>query len=207
MKKMLIVENDNFLKELLTNYFNDSGKYQVVASITDASYAPSLCYELDVDVALLDICTDDGNYGGIRAGTEIKQLYPYIKVILMTGIPEANFISQAHSGKIDSFLYKSDTIENLFNAVEMTVSGENIWPEEEEHPFTKLEISLSPREKEVARLICCSCLTRSEIAQKLDLSPNSVKTITSRIFVKTGVDNARELMKFMLVNNFFLPEE
>ncbi len=204
---MLIVENDNFLKELLCEYFNNSGNYKVVAAVTDASYAPSLCFELNVDVALLDICTDDGNYGGIKAGTEIKKRYPHIKVILMTGIPEANFISEAHSGKIDSFLYKSDTIENLYNAVELTMSGKSIWPEEGEHPFVKLDISLSAREKEVARLICIGCLTRSEIAKKLDISPNSVKTITSRIFVKTGVDNARELMKFMLANDFFLPEE
>ncbi len=209
MYKMLIVENDNFLKELLTEYFNESGKYKVVGSITDASFAPSICHELGIDVALLDICTDDGNYGGIVAGTNIKRMYPHIKVILMTGIPEANFISEAHLGKIDSFLYKSDTIENLYNVVEMTMAGENIWPEEDEgsRQFSKLEIALSNREKEVARLICCNCMTRIEIAEFLDISPNSVKTITSRLFTKVGVDNARELMKFMLANDFFIPEE
>lgn len=203
---MLIVENDNFLKELLTEYFNDSEKYKVVASITDASLAPSICFELGVDVALLDICTDDGNYGGIVAGTKIKRDYPHIKVILMTGIPESNFIAEAHSGKIDSFLYKSDTITNLYNVVEATMAGENIWPEES-NQFSRSHISLSNREKEVARLICCNCLTRTEISEQLGISPNSVKTITSRIFVKVGVDNARELMKFMLANDFFIPEE
>lgn len=207
MYKMLIVENDNFLKELLTEYFNDSGMYKVEASITDASFAPSLCFELGIDVALLDVCTDDGNYGGIKAGTIIKRTQPHIKVILMTGIPESNFISEAYSGKIDSFLYKSDTIENLYNAVEATMSGKNIWPEDEDTQFAKLDIPLSEREKEVARLICCNCLTRNEIATLLEISPNSVKTITSRIFIKIGVDNARELMKFMLANDFFIPEE
>ena len=49
---MLNVEIDNFLKELLCEYFNNSGNYKVVAAVTDASYAPSLCFELNVDVAL-----------------------------------------------------------------------------------------------------------------------------------------------------------
>ncbi|MDO5690802.1 MAG: response regulator transcription factor [Tissierellia bacterium] len=205
MIRMLIVENDNFLRELLVRYFDATGKYKVVASFLDASRAISHCKKYNVDIALLDICTEDGNYGGIRAGKEIKRQLPQVKVILMTSIPELSYLSEAKNAMIDSFVYKTDTIESLYQAVEDTISGKSIWPVEEHITSNTPTFQLSQREKEVARLICCECLTRNEIAEKLGISPNTVKTLTDRVLEKTGVQSIRELLRYMLSNDYFLP--
>lgn len=204
---MLIVENDCFLRELLKNYFDNSKEYEVSAVLSDAGLAPSLCFNRHIDVALMDICTDDDNRGGIKAAEVIKRRDPRIKVILMTGVPETNYIAEAKAAGVNSFLYKNDTIENLYETVERTMAGEEIWPNVDERKPKGIDFVLSDRENEVARLICCECLTRYEIAERLSLSPDTIKTITSRIMVKANVNNIRQFMKLMLSNDYFKPED
>ncbi|MDO5726082.1 MAG: response regulator transcription factor [Tissierellia bacterium] len=207
MKKILIVENDVFLRELLVKYFEDSNKYIVTAAIAEATYAANLCSSGKVDLALMDICTDDDNRGGIKAAGNIKKKYPNIKVVLMTGVPETDYMKEAKAAGVDSFLYKTDSVDKLLDVVDKTLDGKSIWPELSETPLKNITFTLSQRENEVARLICCECLTRQEIAKRLYLSPDTVKTITSRILVKVGVDNIRQLMNFMLANDYFKPED
>ncbi|NLY09483.1 MAG: response regulator transcription factor [Tissierellia bacterium] len=203
MKKILIVENDGFLRDLLTDYFNATGNYKVVASIGDASLAPTLCSKNQVDLALMDICTNDDSRGGIIAAGIIKNNFPHIKVMLMTGVPEADYMKEAKAAGVDSFIYKTDTIEKLLEAVEDTMLGDNQWPELLDTPLKNFNFSLSPREQEVARMICCECLTRQEIAHTLSISPDTVKTVTSRIIDKVGVENIRQLISYMLINEYF----
>lgn len=207
MKRMLIVENDGFLRELLKNYFDDSHEFEVSAVLADASLAPALCFNRPIDILLMDICTDDDNRGGIKAAEIIKRRDPRIKIVLMTGIPETNYIKEAKAAGVNSFVYKNDTIENLYDTVKRTMEGEEIWPSVSEKMPNTLNLYLSERENEVARLICCECLTRQEIGERLNLSSDTIKTITSRILLKANVPNSRQLMKLMLSNDYFKPED
>lgn len=206
MKNMLILENDRFLRDLLTQYFNDSKKYTVVSSLDNSKDILEICFNKRVDVGLLDICIEEDSRGGIRVGKKIKKYYPRIKVILMTGVPELSYIQEAREAKVDSFIYKHNTIEDLFDAVDKTMKGKNIWPEFNKMENNSLSFLLSPREEEVARMICCECLTRAEIAERLNIQPGTVKTITSRILVKTNVKNIRQLMALMLSSQYLKPE-
>ncbi len=203
--RIVTVDNDNFLLELLCDYFEASKKYHVVGCTANAQEAFALCCNHFAHVVLMDISTDDGKFGGIRSGAIIKRVLPHIKVILITGLPEVGYIQQAKDGKIDSFLYKTDTIENLYHAVEETMQGKHIWPEE--NLPTSDSSALSERELEIARMICCQCLSRREIADILQLSPNSGKTYTHRIYNKVNVNSFRELMKYMLVNDLILSDD
>lgn len=204
-KQMAIVENDNFLLELLCDFFDESGKFDIVYCTADADACLQYHTTHPLDVVLLDISTDDGKYGGLKAGIRIKSEDPACKVILMTGLPEVSFLRQAKEGNIDSFLYKTDTIRHLYEAVEQTMEGRHIWPKKMP-PLTET-VELSERELEIARLICCRCMSRREVAETLQLSQNSVKTYTERIYQKLNVENTRELMRYILVNDLLLPDE
>jgi len=57
----------------------------------------------------------------------------------------------------------------------------------------KHAVKLSPREQEIVTLVSMGN-TNKEIADKLFLSPDSVKTYLKRIFVKTGVSSRTELV-------------
>jgi len=53
-------------------------------------------------------------------------------------------------------------------------------------------MALTPREREVARLVAAG-LCNKDIAKVLNLSPNTVKNVLLRIFPKVGVTNRTEL--------------
>ncbi|MDO5713532.1 MAG: response regulator transcription factor [Tissierellia bacterium] len=207
MKGILLIENDGFLRELLVKYFEETKRYEVIGAMAEGSNVLELCEQGNIHLALMDICTDDDNRGGIKAAKMIKTKYPDIKVVLMTGVPETDYMKEAKEAGVDSFLYKTDSLDKLLEVVDKTMEDYSIWPELSETPLKDITFTLSKRENEVARLICCECMTRQEIAKKLFISPDTVKTITSRVLVKVGVDNIRQLMSFMLSNDYFKPEE
>lgn len=207
MRKMLIVENNTFLRELLVKYFEEDARYGVVTSTSNASHAAELCKTMQMDMVLLGICTEDGNYGGIKGAADIKKEQPDVKVVLMTSLPELSYITEAKKAGVDSFIYQTDTLDHLHHLIDQTMEGESVWPDTEGIPSRAPTFELTKRETEVARLICCECLSRNDIAKRLGISPNTVKTLTDRIVSKVGVNSIRELLRFMLSNNYFLPDE
>ena len=207
MKGIIIVENDGFLRELLVKYFEETNKYYVYGAYPTTKDILRNCNHPDITLALMDNCTDEDNRGGIKGARKIKRRFPHIKVVLMTGIPETDYMKEARAAGVDSFLYKTDSLDKLLEVVDKTIEGNCVWPELAETPLVNMPFTLSNRENEVARLICCECLSRKEIATKLNISPDTVKTITSRVLAKVGVDNIKQLMSFMLSNNYFKPEK
>lgn len=59
--------------------------------------------------------------------------------------------------------------------------------------------SLSPRELEVLLLVAQG-LGKTEMAQRLGISPNTVETHRQKLRVKLGLDNQHELLKFALAH-------
>ena len=55
--------------------------------------------------------------------------------------------------------------------------------------------SLSPREKEILRLLSEGCSTK-EIAEKLVISPSTVQSHRSNLMTKLGLSNRRELIQY-----------
>ena len=187
------------------NKYLPQRRYEVAASISSAELAIIKCKQQPIDLILMDVCTK-GSKNGIDAAAEIKQQFPNIKIIIVTSMVEVSYLERAKDAKADSFWYKDLSREELIDVIDRTMAGEHLFPGET--PRVKLGLATSAeftsKEIEVLRLVC-EGLEYGEIAEKLNVSVNTVKTHVSHILQRTGYANKTRLAIAVTNKNFIIP--
>ena len=72
MIKIVIVEDQNMLRDSLTFTINSQNNMRVVASLSDAADALEAVKRTNADLVLMDVCTENDS-SGIVAAAKIKQ--------------------------------------------------------------------------------------------------------------------------------------
>lgn len=205
MKQALIVEDQRIPREYMERLITEGGKYALAASVSGADVAIALCDRVPVDLILMDVCTA-GNKDGIEAAAEIKAAHPDIKIIIVTSMVEVSFLERARAAGVDSFWYKDISPESLIDVIDRTMAGERLFPDKA--PKVKLGLAesseLTAKEIEVLRLVCDG-LEYSEIAERLAVSVNTVKTHVSHILQRTGYANKIRLAIAVTNKKFIIP--
>ena len=191
--KVLIVEDDSMVRQLLEMFIERSEKYSLSAAIDDASLAPLYCSKGDIDLVLMDIRTAM-RANGLDASEIIKEKYPHIKIIICTSMPEHSYLKRAKEIGVDSFWYKQVVEDEFFELMDRTMAGESIFPESS--PELKLgnasSSEFTERELEVLREIMTGD-SNQEIAERLAISVSTLKTHLQNLQEKTGFRNRTEL--------------
>ncbi len=190
MIRILLVEDQVITRDSLASLINNREGMKVVGSLGNAGHALQFCQKLTPDLILMDVCTEN-NESGIKAAAEIKNKYPEIKIIIMTGMPEITFLEGSRRAGVDSFLYKNVKGETLLATIESTMQGYAIFPQKTVSTLPG-SLSFTETEKNVLRLVC-EAKSRKEIAKELAMSEGSVKAVVTDILNKTGYDS---IMKF-----------
>ena len=198
MIRIMIVEDQTMVRDALKGSLAGAGDFSVVASIADAALAPLYCERVKPDLVLMDICTENDS-NGLDAAALIKQKFPAVKVIMMTGLPEVTFVERARAAGADSFVYKDASMAELERLIRETCAGHGSYPREREKELNFDE--LTRREKEVLRLIC-EGMSRKEICDALGITINSVKTHLANILSKTGYESVAKLAIYAVSHGF-----
>ena len=205
MMQVLVVDDQRMPRDNMEQILAASGRYEVAASISRAGLAIIKCKQQPIDLILMDVCTK-GSKNGIDAAAEIKQQFPNIKIIIVTSMVEVSYLERAKDAKADSFWYKDLSREELIDVIDRTMAGEHLFPGET--PRVKLGLATSAeftsKEIEVLRLVC-EGLEYGEIAEKLNVSVNTVKTHVSHILQRTGYANKTRLAIAVTNKNFIIP--
>ena len=163
------------------------------------------------DVVLMDVRMPVLN--GIDATARISQLYPSIRVLVLTTYDQDEFAFGALSAGASGFLLKDTRTPQLHQALRAVNSGDAILtPRITRELLNRHMLSpvasprqraarqrlddLSPREREVADLVAQG-LTNAEIAQRLVLAPDSVKKNVTRILTKLDLRDRVQLVILM----------
>lgn len=191
--QVLLVEDDAMARQLLEIYVNKSENYELAGTVESALFAEVFCRTHPVDLILMDVCTAM-NVNGIDTAQNIKKHLPKIKIIIITSQPEYSYIDRARRAGVDSFWYKSSTVEDIIDLMDRTMNGESIYPDNT--PVLKLgdtwSENFSERELEVLRLVVAG-ETDAAIAEKLFISLATVKTHVQNMKKRTGFRNRTEL--------------
>ena len=193
MTQVLIVEDQQMPRQLFESFIRNSKNYEIASSIRNADLADIYCEKQQVDLILMDVCTAmDAN--GLDASERIKKKYPHIKIIIVTSMPEFSFLDRAREIGVDSFWYKEVSEEPILDLMDRTMAGESIYPDRTpEIQFGNiLSSELKERELEVLRELTGG-YTNSEIADRLGLSPNTVRDYIKSMTEKTGFRTRTEL--------------
>ena len=192
--KVLIVEDQQMPRQLLEIFISSNKDYIHQASLNDASLALAYCQNKSVDLILMDVYTFQGN-SGLLAAEEIKKQFPNIKIIIVTSLPEYSWIKKAKEIGVDSFWYKDENKENIIEIIDRTMKGEHIYPDET--PMVKFgqvtNHDLTDRELEILKEMLTGD-SNQEIAERLFLSPGTVKRHVENLLFKTGFHTRTELV-------------
>jgi DNA-binding NarL/FixJ family response regulator len=154
------------------------------ATASNAEEALELARGDTPDIALVDL------FLGERSGAELcealREVSPKTKVLLISGVgwisPEA-----AKAAGAAGFISKDWSADEVANAVRMVGRGMTVFARQTDGPA----IPLSQREREVLELIGEGATNR-EIAERLYLSPHTIKDHTTALYRKLGVRNRAE---------------
>jgi len=191
--RVLVVEDQVLPRETFEMIINASDRYELAGSVDNAAVADIICAGGNVDLVLMDIVTKNGN-SGLKAAEEIKKHYPEIKIIIITSMPEASFLTTAKSIGVESFWYKEIHDETLLSVMDKTMSGMHVYPNEA--PVVMIgklrSDEFTDAELRILRELAYGA-TNSEIAEKYNLSVRTVETHVRNMTTKTGLKNRVEL--------------
>ena len=204
--KIMIVDDQFVSRELFKLYIEQSPEYEVLYCIDTAMFADTYVLKAPLDLVIMDILMNDGS-NGLDAAEKIKKLKPNLKIIAVTSMPEVSWMERARKIGIESFWYKDVSEETLIDIVHRTLNGESIYPDAT--PVVMLGMAKSseftPREIEVLRLLTTGA-GNDEIAEKLDISQNTVKTHIKHLLEKTGFETRTQLAIQSRVTGFVIED-
>jgi DNA-binding NarL/FixJ family response regulator len=147
--------------------------FTVVGTARDGTEAVRITGELRPDVVLMDVRMPgmDGIEATRRLVAESEVDGP--RVLILTTFDLDEYVYDALRAGASGFLLKDVTAERLFDAVRVVAAGEAL-------------LAPTPRETEVLRLIA-EGLSNPEIAARLSVTEETVKTHVSRVLNKLGL--------------------
>ena len=157
------------------------------------------------DIILMDV--NLGKESGIELTKELLEKNKSLKMIALTMHDDEFVIRQMLDAGVVGYLLKNTGGEELIRAIQTVMNNEKYFSnrvaltllnERTEEPHdntTELLSSLSPREKQILKMIV-SEMTNEEIAEELFLSKRTVDGHRQKLITKLGVRNTAGLVKF-----------
>ena len=203
MYRVLIVDDHESMCDSLSLALTNTGGFTVVGKLLSAAHAKLYCEKLKPDLVLMDVCTE-GNASGLGATEILRDKFPDIKIIVMSGFDEVTYAPRAKEAGAHAFVFKSKSLDYFVEVANKVMQGETCWPEPKTIPMPAGEAPLTVREMEVLRLLC-KHMTTKEIAEELFISPDTVKYHKSNMLAKTGFTKAVDLAFYMISNGWINP--
>ena len=204
MYNIIIIDDHKLLRDMIADALSSEENLNIVATDGNAKNAIALCEKHKPDLVLMDICTED-NSNGLTYSKMIKELYPNIKIVIMTGVPDLNFINEAKEYNIDSFIYKSISKDSLVMTIKHTLDGYSIYPTDKvKTNVPNIIANLTSTELKILTTYC-RLLDREEVASELGISIRTLKSHIASIYEKTGYNSLTKLSIYCVVNSLIVP--
>ena len=179
-RKILVVEDESLLRNLIANLLESEGfLVQTAGSAVEAKRVAKL---FDPDLALLDIELGDGP-NGLDLAESLLALYPGLSVFFLTHIAEPRLVDRHKKvvSKNTGYLVKSRVAEPsyLVSALDAAMRGKVGIDQQHfktpDHIFTKLSNTQLDVVKDLA-----AGLTPSQIAVRRGTTPRAVRNVVAR---------------------------
>ncbi|MER7170333.1 response regulator transcription factor [Streptomyces mesophilus] len=193
--RLVIADDHELVRAGYAGLLATQPDFEVAGTAKDGAEAVRICRELTPDLVLMDVRMPVMD--GIEATARLADTG--IRVLMLTTFDLDEHVYDALGAGAGGFLLKDVTAEKLFDAVRVVAAGEALLAPTVTRrliaEFARLRPSarpaadlaaLTPRETQVLRLIA-EGLSNPEIAARLHVSEETVKTHVSRVLAKLGL--------------------
>ena len=202
---VLLVDDHALVQRGFRRLLEDDPDVAVVGEGSTGDEAITLAKELKPTVIVMDAAMPGTN--GLAATRTIMSSTPSALILMLSMHAEETLVRQAMAAGARGYVLKNALDLDLAAAVKRIAAGETVLDPALAQPATlagERNKRLTPRELEVLQLICDG-LSNREIAEKLELSANTVAVHRANIMNTLGVHKTAELVVYALQNGLVNP--
>jgi NarL family two-component system response regulator LiaR len=204
--RVVVVDDHPMVRTGLTAILHTAVDIEKVGEAADGEEAVRVCSEVRPDVVLMDLQMP--RMDGIAAIRELRHHDPPPQVLVLTTFSDDHLVQEAlHAGAI-GYLLKDIKVEMLVEAIRAAKAGRSTLssavtlalvhaitgtPARSTPIISTSQPYLTEREREVLEQMVAGRHNR-EIAQRLVITPATVKYHIKRLFAKLGVSTRTELV-------------
>lgn len=205
---LIIVDDHLIFRQGLKAILKTQNIANVVGEASNGKDFIELLSHCTPDIVIMDI--DMPHMNGMEATQKALELLPDLKIIALTMFSDEEYCYKMIDLGVKGFILKSSGISDVELAIPDVLNGKSYFANEilrkiinnlgRKSSQSQLEfVDLTNREKEVLQHICLGSTT-DEIAEKLNISPKTVKSHRSNLLEKTACNNTPRMIIYALKN-------
>lgn len=203
---VLLVDDHRMVVLGLRTLFHNRPEVAVVGYAHTADEALAACREQEPQVAVLDVALEGSEMDGFELCRRIRAEQPAVEIVFYTGIDELGVAERAFAAGAKGVVSKGDAPGDLLKAVLLASRGRS---------YTSAAFAaradgrdfqdLSPKQLTVLRYLAQG-LERREIAERMGIGEETVKSHTSELRRKLGARTSAQAVAIGLINSLFEPD-
>jgi len=205
---IIIVDDHLIFRQGLKSIITLENIANVIGEASNGIELIQLLTHLKPDVVLMDI--DMPHMNGLEATEKAIEIMPDLKIIAFSMFSDEEYYYKMIDRGVKGFILKTSGINELENAIQNVMMGDSYFSNELLRKIithygrttttkSSNHDNLTGREIEVLQQICLG-LSTDEIAEKLFISPKTVKSHKSNLLEKTVCKNTPALILFAIKN-------
>ena len=203
--RILLIDDHRLFNDGLKSLLNEQPDLTVCGQVFGANDALPTIQRTNPHLVLLDVNLQGTN--GIDLGKSILKHYPGIRVLMLTMYNQPKLLDEARQAGMHGYLLKDATTVDLLRGIRAVLDGNLYFDpgvtnaiQPTGDPFGDdfaRRLNLTFREVEIISLIR-EGLSNEQIAGRLHLSIETVKTHRKNIHFKLGISKVTDLIQFAI---------
>ena len=219
--RVVLADDQRLVRESLATLLGLLDGIELLATASDGEEALVLAAEHAPDVVLMDLRMP--RMDGIEATSRLRETHPEIRVIALTTYADDESVLGALRAGARGYLTKDASSQDIRAAILTVAAGDAaLDPAVQSHVVAalagegtraaetvpaitpELPDDLTPREAEVLALIA-EGLTNAEIAERLVVSPTTIKSHINHLFAKAGLRDRTQAVNYAYRTGIAIP--
>jgi len=187
MIKVIVADDHPVVRQGILQQLSQVPDIQVINEAKDGPTLSVVLAKFPPDVLLLDISMPD--FSAIEAVPLFHEKYPQMKILIVTGHGDEMHVQDMVKCNVDGYMVKDEHPDTYAKAIRDVCAGGGYYSEEiVPKALRQRKVELSAQQKQVLLMIALGDSAR-EIAKKLGVTEKTVRTHSTRMYKKLGVNN------------------
>jgi len=208
--KIILVDDHRLFLDGIKSLLSEVDFIEIIGEASGGNEVIELLSCIQPDLIMMDISMK--GLSGIEISKQISQIYPDIKILILSMHTSEEFVINAIKAGAKGYLSKDTSKEELMEAIQIIQSGGECYSKLISDNFMKSYVKkfkseqnlmdhkcLTQREIEILKLAVVG-LSNKEIADKLFISTKTVDSHKNNIMQKLKLKNTAELVLYAVKN-------
>lgn len=204
MKRLIIIEDQTAIREMLAEILRSDSNYQLVGECGDGQNACALCLEQKPDLIVLDAKLPGLN--GVDVLRRIEKQLPNVRVLIFSGHENPTLVREMLEAGAHGFVEKTAGLMEFKRGLEIVANGGTYFGPAIAAMLRMVVAgassrapagidALTDREREILQLVAESYTTK-DIATKLDISAKTVDNHRTNLMRKLNLHDVASLTRY-----------